>query len=406
MRAKVPIRANSASGDDKDRIKAELSAILVTEHFSNGKRYPAFLTYIVQKALNGRSEELKERSIGIDVFKRRPDFDTSADTVVRFTAGEVRKRLHSIYLIEGRAGEVQIDPPVGSYVPEFFRLIAAHDAAESQGALDHHIGDPASANDTARSRNTWSFGTRMILAGLFCSILIVIGLLRFRIWPVRTSLERFWQPVYTSSTPIIAPGAFVISRTAPDPDGRLAATEDDAYPYTSMATVEAIANISTVLTRQHSGYILQHSGAVTLSDMRQHPVIFIGGYDNEWTLRLADKLRFRFSQSPRFQIYDSMNPSDVWTRPMENPNYGNTDDYAIAARMHDALTENTVVLIAGISKNGTASASQFVTSSQYLDMLDRPPTKDWAQKNLEILLKTTVIGGKIGPPTIEKVYLW
>jgi len=173
-----------------------------------------------------------------------------------------------------------------------------------------------------------------------------------------------------------------------------------------MATVEAIANISTVLTQQHEGYILRQSGSVTLSDMREHPVILIGAYDNDWTLRLLADLRFKFSQSPRFQIYDSMNPSDIWARPMATPIYGNTDDYAIVARMRDKLTENTVVLVAGISKNGTASASQFVTSSRYIDMLDRPATKDWAQKNLEIVLKTHVIDGKIGPPTIEKVYLW
>src|SRR5260370_18466699 len=32
-------------------------------------------------------------TVGIDVFGRTPDYDTNIDTVVRYSAGEVRKRL-------------------------------------------------------------------------------------------------------------------------------------------------------------------------------------------------------------------------------------------------------------------------------------------------------------------------
>jgi hypothetical protein len=47
-----------------------------------------------------------------------------------------------------------------------------------------------------------------------------------------------------------------------------------------------------------------------------------------------------------------------------------------------------------------------VTSPRYLDLLDRPQSKDWASKNLEFVIRTKVIDGRAVPPTIEAVYLW
>jgi len=62
---------------------------------------------------------LKERTLGIEVFDRPSTYDTNSEAVVRFTAGEVRKRLLLYYHERGRNSGVRISLPVGSYVPEF-----------------------------------------------------------------------------------------------------------------------------------------------------------------------------------------------------------------------------------------------------------------------------------------------
>jgi hypothetical protein len=81
------------SAEDRELVLKELDAILSSYHFRGSKRYPALLSYVVNAALDGRAGDLKERTLGIEVFDRDPAYDTSADTVVRFTAGEVRKRI-------------------------------------------------------------------------------------------------------------------------------------------------------------------------------------------------------------------------------------------------------------------------------------------------------------------------
>jgi len=82
---------------DREAILLELQEVLASPHFCNSKRYPALLQYIVENTLDGKSDLLKERTLGVEVFDRPPSYDTNADTVVRYTAGEVRTRLSLYY---------------------------------------------------------------------------------------------------------------------------------------------------------------------------------------------------------------------------------------------------------------------------------------------------------------------
>src|ERR1700747_3491207 len=75
----------------------QLDRMLKSRHFRNSRRYPAFLAHIVRRTLKGDLDSLKERILGIEVFKRPNDYDAGADPVVRITAGEVRKRIALYY---------------------------------------------------------------------------------------------------------------------------------------------------------------------------------------------------------------------------------------------------------------------------------------------------------------------
>src|ERR1700679_52562 len=100
-------------------IREQLERLTAHPLFSNSKRYPVLLAYAVEQTLKGNAGELKERSIGIEVFGRSPSYDANADPVVRITAGEVRKRLMQYYYDSAHDGELVIELPSGSYVPQF-----------------------------------------------------------------------------------------------------------------------------------------------------------------------------------------------------------------------------------------------------------------------------------------------
>src|ERR1700709_2176355 len=100
--------------EEREAVRAEMERILASPHFCNSKRYPALLRYIVENTIEGRSEFLKERMLGVHVFDRPPLYDTNADTVVRYTAGEVRKRLALYYHEAEDRPKIQISLPAAS----------------------------------------------------------------------------------------------------------------------------------------------------------------------------------------------------------------------------------------------------------------------------------------------------
>src|ERR1700728_1742215 len=100
-------------------ILRQLDRLLDNPYFSHSKRFPSFLRFIVQEELEGRGDQLKERTLGIEVFGRDPGYDTTSDPIVRVTAAEIRKRIAQYYQESGHVHELRISLPAGSYVPHF-----------------------------------------------------------------------------------------------------------------------------------------------------------------------------------------------------------------------------------------------------------------------------------------------
>src|ERR1035441_9064399 len=109
---------------DHKAVREQLERMLESPLFRNSKRYPSLLRFLVERALDGNEGLLKERTLGVEVFHRAPDYDTNQDTVVRLTASEVRKRIAQYYHRPEHAGELQIDWRPGNYVPVFRRADA------------------------------------------------------------------------------------------------------------------------------------------------------------------------------------------------------------------------------------------------------------------------------------------
>lgn len=108
---------------DLGELQDHLKEVTEGEAFRGSQRSAQFLKYVVEHALAGDFDSLKERSIGMQLFGRAPTYDTGADAIVRVTASDVRKRLHSHYNSAFRSAQhLKISLPPGSYVPEITHL--------------------------------------------------------------------------------------------------------------------------------------------------------------------------------------------------------------------------------------------------------------------------------------------
>src|SRR3569832_527010 len=97
-----------------DPIRETLNRVLASPAFSKSEQCQKFLRYVVEQ----RGGPIKERQLGVEVFGRSPDYDTSEDPVVRVRATEVRKRLAQ-YFATPDPRDVRFEIPAGSYHVEF-----------------------------------------------------------------------------------------------------------------------------------------------------------------------------------------------------------------------------------------------------------------------------------------------
>ncbi len=406
--------AASWSDLPKAEVLAELDRVLASHQFHTSKKCSRFLRYIVEAAVEGRFDCLKERSLGVDVFDREPHYDTNQDPIVRGTAGEVRKRLAQYYL-DAPESQPRFSLPSGSYIPE------AHYTSERPTQAQ-----PGPATVAQKQKN-WS---TIALASLACCAAVAVFFwLLFR----PTTLDRFWDPVLGGKSVLVCMGQPQFYTFRPDTARVLNswyANELDNGPRSpamtsvplndivpmwdksvALADAQAFSRLANLFARKRKQVDLRGDRSVSLSDLRGKPSVLIGAFDNDWTLSLARELRFYFDtdqQTHAQMICDKQRPDsrdwqlvDAWP-----PGKDIDKDYALVTRVVNRTTERTIVILGGISQYGTDAAAEFVTDPNYFDRALVKAPSNWYRKNMQIVLSTRVLSGMSGPPTVVAAYFW
>ena len=395
------------SDSEREGVRAQLGRILASTVFRSSKRYSNLLRYVVDETLEGRAELLKERTIGVDVFGRASDYDTNTDHVVRSVAGDVRRRLAQYYMEGGREAELRIDMQLGSYVPQF-RLpeerTSPATVLDPQEATARFEAAPILSAPRLNRRWFWPAAAGVIA-------ITALSLLAMRFSGPRTALERFWNPVLSSSSPVLICFGGGGGSTPPDPNSTMPMSEYDHQPFRRMNVSDALAlSELTGLLQSHGKLyrVVNRAGTTSFRDLRSGPFVLIGAMNNEWTLRLTSGQRFSFERIPNgARIVDKQNPSNTaWSVDASTPISQFNRDYAIVSRVRDPKSEQTAVIIGGIGSWGTLAAGEFVAAEEHLKKLDAVAPAHWERKNVQIVLSTDVIRASSGPPQVLAVHFW
>ena len=407
--------AGAATTPEAAAIRAQLSSILCSSHFRNSKRSQSLLRFVVEAAMEGRLDALKERNIGVSVFGRDAAYDTAQDAIVRNAAVEVRKRLAQYYLEPEHRGELRIDLPPGSYQPAF--------PAEPEAAAP-----PPPPDFRSRQALVWPAAA--------VAVALLIGSAAW--WAARrtaaSELDAFWAPLFRHHEVVqvcVGQPGRLYRFVGPRRDqldtlvqGRSGAA--DASPDASIAPGEiawiapdflymrdafAAARVAAWIQSRGYPYQLMSVSRATYSQLRRNPLVAIGAFDNPWALRLTSELRFVFDHKTiGGEVYncvtDRRNPAAADWTVARSVGSQTPQDYAIVTRVFDPTTERTVLSVAGIENYGTLAAGEFVTDPEYLGAALLHESRDWRRKNLQIVLTTRVIEGTPGPPRVLATHLW
>jgi hypothetical protein len=400
---------------DEEKLAAneQLERLLANPYFSHSRRFPSFLRFIVSQTLSGRTDLLKERTVGVEVFGKDANYDTANDPIVRVTAAEIRKRIAQYYQDPAHEHELRLLLPPGSYVPRFDPPHAPR-LEEPQWTLQTQVEGATTAAQAPGQYESAPVARLRWVTPLSIAVVGLVMALGGWVWwqSSRVSaLTEFWAPVVNSGEPVLFCVAdqtqytAIALRDAQDPsrqqvlhDNLTAVVIDDVSP-----TVK----IAGFLQSNHKKYSVRGEGSTTLMDLRSGPTVFIGAYDNQWTLRLLKPLRFHFvndASMMHFGIVDANAKTPTWvvdrSQQIATNNYR---DYAIVARFTDSTTGKLAVVVAGIGRGGTIAAGELLTDSAQLAPVLRTAGD---KRNIELVLSTPIIGGEPGPPRVEASYAW
>ena len=453
----------SETEEDILLLKRHVKEVIEGAAFKGSHRSGQFLQYIVDQAIAGHSESLKERIIGIELFGRAPSYDTGDDAIVRVTASDVRKRLLQHYGRYGDASEFRISLPLGSYFPEISRDTvpevrpAPVDAAQptSEDVQPHTVlAQPAI---TAVSPEAGV--TPLAIAGLetyespkrsgrkWLAIGLMLTLVNLSVWGV------FWNHFThkaRAATSVLPWSAFLTSPRAlrvitSDPDmaelqgytQQLLSVSDYAtqnyIPHKDKLTPE-IYQISQILLRGNKTSLVDTPIAVNLAQLAQSGAkrievqparslrlsslqtddnfVLLGSpLSNPWTAFFSDQLDFRFvfDKNSGQEIIHNAHP-----REHEQMQYVPTalgwatgQSYAIVALVRNPDQNGQVLLLSGANAEGTEAAGKLVTDLPRLSnaLKNCGISPSGPLQHFELLLRLNMMAGSPTSTNIEACHI-
>jgi hypothetical protein len=415
--------------EQRRQVLHELDNILGSRFFKSAARGSQFLKYIVEHGFDGHTEQLKERTIGVEVFQRPHDYATGDDPVVRVQAGEVRRRLEQYYQTVPEHSHVRIDLPLGSYSPTFHWLSNASSVEVPAGAIPAQQAESTSAK--RGSKRWWIAGVCALLALTVVSAFLILH----RAHHAQTALEQFWGPVFATQRPVIIclaapvvyrpldvlfqrynrthPGAFqteMDKTNNPLPlDPKETIQWGDMYNYADYGVARgdtyAAVELSALFARLGKQSEVRIGANYSFEDLRNSPAVVVGAFNNKWTLYITSNLYFYFVQNGDTTIREQTKNGRVWTKHI-NSKGEVLDDTAIVSRLLDSKTGQFTITVAGIGGTGTQAAAEFVSNPELLAEGLRNAPPGWQTKNLEIVLQTTVTDSVPGPARVVATYTW
>lgn len=398
---------------DADLFRLHLQEIIESSAFKSSRRSLEFLSHIVEKSLQGQFDDLKERSLGVELFGRPASYDTGADAIVRVTASDVRRRLQQYYSEAGAHSELRIDLPSGSYIPEF-RHVLQQETPRNSAMIEtlpespremNRLWNPAlyallgfgiligawlwskgsSGASSASETMPWSalLTQDRDLHIVFCDpdISLAQGLLGFRL-----SLSDYANQRYLPENLSGSPEALQIVRTLRGVN----VASVDANTAIAISRLQPAERIRTHTARSlHILDFKTEDNFVLLGSPRSNP----------WFALFQDQLDFRFEHDPssgheivrNHRMETSESPAYVPTAM----GWATGEAYGIIALVKNANQKGHALLLAGSNAEATEAAGKLATN---IDMLSQTLKRYGIDpygtlQNFEILLRVSTMAG-------------
>ena len=369
------------------QIADHVGSVLSAPAFISSKRCQQLLSYIVNEAIEGRSDEITERTIAYAVFGKSQRFEPSEDSLVRVKAHEVRRRLAEYYR-DNPDAEVRIELPLGGYVPVFRSREPSPPAPE----VEELPTAPLAATNliTRRSAFWWMGG-----AAVAAAIPAVRYTLRRRTF---TPIDRLWAPVADEKAPLIISVPVLTTQTQNGPIG----------DRVGIGVAAAISMAADFLNAHSLAYHLRFGTALNFEQLKEQPSLLLGGFTSVWGMWATNGLRYTLVSGEKWAdsyIVDSQSGKRWQADNLKSDGYA-TADYAIVARLFHPGSGQIMFVAAGITTFGTEGAAAVLFHPRTFANVVKNAPPNWESKNFEAIVKVSILGTTPSMPEVVAEHFW
>ena len=392
-----------------------LHRVAASPRFRKSNRLRELLLYLGERSLQDPGYVLREQEIGVGVFGRAADYDTSHDTLVRVQVSQLRKKLLEHFSEEGRDEPLIIEIPKGSYVPLF------HPRAELLEAAPPPTPYLPPLLARAPRRGTFVAG---VAAGMLAVGLAWLIAASVRQLGGNRSVNDLWRQLFANGQTTYAVLADVnlmifenlIGRTIPvseyethefdrlaeryipDTAQRALAREVVGRVSTSVSDVLAAREFAVVAAGQHLTLNLVSARDSSSSLVSSQNTILLGSLrSNPWISLFEDQLNFRTDYHEQPAAVRFVNHAPLPGEAGEYWAEWRRTGFCRVAFLPNPKRTGNVLLISGTDVISTEAGARFVTSEDSVRQLRQKlalrPGEPFP--HFEVLLKTQVLNDSV-----------
>jgi hypothetical protein len=402
--------------------------IVASRSFAKSALLSRFLLYVCEREITGKTAEISEHQIGVQVFGRRPGYNPGEDNIVRNYARQLRHRLDQYFLEEGRDEELRVSIPRGKYVPVYspnhFQswplLVLPEHETDSGGVLETLVPvTPAAVSAQPARRRPWllfSLGTLVLLAGLAIAWPIARRVSAYRAdpsYPLWTRLfDKSRQTLIVPSddgivmiqnlTGQLVPLSEYINRDylslkSPYNIDAQNMKDLDAQRYTNVTDLNAVMRFSRLPEANADRLVVRYSRDLHMEDLKNANVILLGSsFSNPWAELFEKTLNFEFSYQPHpnASLIVNRHPQAGELAVYENDATGPSHrTYALIGFVPNLNNTGWVLLVEGLTMAGTQAAVDTLFNRGVMrPLLGQFRNADGSLNPFEILIETRSFG--------------
>jgi hypothetical protein len=441
-------------GPPPEEIQKQLNKIIHSRTFRHASALQRLLQYLINRAVEDPFAEIKEYTIGVDVFDRGADYDPQSDTIVRVQIHRLRLKVKEYYDSEGANDPIIVEIPKGHYVPSFEMRppkttvveepteTAPSPRLETEGG--HAVEPPIIQQPhEAADRTLRSIAPLAVLIPAVLIIFVLGAFLGTR-WPqskIATSSRAqsedaataFWKSFLgNDSAPVVgyadavylvdgAEDLFRFRRGASDNTGTvvdshlaqqfasspgLVAKAGPLYyedGNTGTGDLESVFVLTRLFTQMGLQMTVKRCRLITIDDLQQHDVILLGSpEENDAVAQLSQPSDFVWNRldvaGPWKGEYINQHPQPGESLTYKTERDPNTQevktDFGLITIQPGAVPGRYIAILGGLDTSGVAGTAQFITSPSQMALL---------QARLESLHAWPTHGGPISFQAVLRV---